>query len=52
MPALLEFCAKGFQDALVFTDVPFVGHPRRACVVLPCLPHRDVRRGARQAAWG
>ena len=52
MPAVLEFCAKGFHDAEVFTEVPLVGTPVNAWVVLDCLPQNEVRRGARQATCG
>lgn len=38
MPALLEFCAKGFHDARVFTDVPFVRAPGRPATVFRRVP--------------
>lgn len=52
MPAVFEFCAKGFHDAEVFTEVPLVGTPVSAWVVLERLPKNEERRGARQATCG
>jgi hypothetical protein len=43
------FCANGFHDAEVFTDVPFEGAPGRRHALLKRLPANADLRGARQA---
>lgn len=52
MPALLEFCAKGFHEALTLTEVPLVRAPGRPVADLARLPMKELRMGTRVAAWG
>ena len=51
MPALLEFCAKGFHEALTLTEVPLVRAPGRPVADLARLPMKELRMGTRVAAW-
>lgn len=49
MPALLEFCANGFQDADVFTAVPLERAPGRRETGLRCAPTKELRSTTREA---
>jgi len=49
MPALLEFCANGFQDADVFTAVPLEREPGRRETGLRCAPEKELRSTTREA---